>query len=397
MKVNLSKTEKFFIACLFCIIAFQINSCKEDVASPNTPAKSNFEKPPLLNDGWDVDYPNQVGINETPIIDMLRLLDSNANRIHSVLIIKDGKLVFEKYFGGYRYIGNPPGSEGAYITYGYDTLHYEASVSKSVASAIFSIAVDKGYFPDLEDKLINQMPQYSSILTGNKANISLKHLLTMSSGLAWDESTYPYGDPRNDVTALFLYSDPISFILSKALISTPGANFLYSSGSPNVISHLITLKTGLNFINFAEQNLFTPLGITSYKWEKIRYQYYFASGGLWLTPRSLAKIGYLYLNKGMWKGTRIISENMINQSLANYINPGWPNSNGYGFYWWRNSASVNGHTINYNYAAGWGEQLMFLVPQENMLVLINSGYYTVPITLSPFNLFHNYILSSVGK
>lgn len=397
MRLNLFKLGKFFIVCLLCVISFQVNSCKEDSVSPNLPYTSIFEKPPLLNDGWDVDYLYTTGINERSILDMLNFLDSNAHRIHSILIIKNGKLVFEKYFGGYKYIGNPPGSEGPYITYGYDTLHYLASVSKSVTSSIFSIAVDKGYFPNLDDRLINQIPQYSSVLTGNKANISLKHLLTMTSGLAWDESTYPYGDPRNDVTGLFLSSDPINFILSKALISTPGASFLYSSGSPNVISHLVTLKSGLNFINFAEQNLFTPLGISQYKWERIRGQYYFASGGLWLTPRSLAKIGFLYLNRGMWKGASVISENMVNQSLANYINPGWGNSNGYGYYWWKNTASVNGHNIDYSYAAGWGEQLMFLIPQSNMLVLINSGYFTVPVTVSPFTLLHNYILSSVGE
>jgi hypothetical protein len=154
MKVNILKTGKFLIASLFCIVAIQIYSCKEDAVNPNTLIKSNFEKPLQLNDGWDVDYMTQVGINETPIIDMLRLLDSNANRIHSILIIKNGKLVFEKYFGGYRYIGNPAGSEGEYINYAYDTMHYLASVSKSVTSAVFSIAVDKGYFPNLEDKLI---------------------------------------------------------------------------------------------------------------------------------------------------------------------------------------------------------------------------------------------------
>lgn len=397
MRFNIFKKEYLFIICLLNFIIL-MQSCKEDIANtPPTSTSGNFEKPPFLNDGWEVDYMASVGINDSCIIYMLNYLNNNNHRIHSILIIKNSKLVFEKYFGGYRYLGTQAGLEGEYITYGYDTLHYLASVSKSITSTVFSIAVDKGFFSNLDDKLINQLPQYSSILTGNKEYINLKHLLTMTSGLSWDETTYPYGDPRNDVTALFYQSDPIRFILSKSLITNPGSTFAYSSGSPNVISHLVSLKTGMNFINFTEQNLFSPLGITKYKWERLNGQYCFASGGLWLTPRSIAKIGYLYLNHGNWKGINIISDNMINHSFTKHINVPWlGSSGGYGYYWWLNSTSINGHTYDYANAAGWGEQFMFIVPSENMLVLFNGGYFTVPVSVSPLTLFNDYILKSIN-
>ncbi|MEZ4997477.1 MAG: serine hydrolase domain-containing protein [Bacteroidales bacterium] len=132
-----------------------------------------------------------------------------GHNIHSVLVVRGGKLVFEEYFAGYLYSSDPPGSNGDYLQYDRETDHFLASVSKTVTSVIFGAAVKEGFITDLDEKIIDIFPQYSDILTGKKADITVRHLLTMSSGLAWDESTTSYGDPANDVTKLFTSTDPI--------------------------------------------------------------------------------------------------------------------------------------------------------------------------------------------
>ena len=275
-------------------------------------------------------------------------------------------------------------------------LHWWASGSKSVTSVLFGIAIDKGLINnDVNEKILTYFPNYASILTGEKENLTVKHLLTMSSGLDWDESTYPFGDPRNDVTQLFQQSDPIRFTLMKSLHATPGIVFHYNSGVTNVLAQIISLKSNRNLLQFAEENLFQPLGITQYEWQRLSGNYYFASGGLSLRPRDMAKIGFLFLNDGKWNNNQIISQDWINASKQNYINPDMGFANGYGYQWWLNSVESGENTIDYLFAAGFGEQLMFVVPTLDLLVIFNCAYFDVPISVSPYQLIDDYIVPAL--
>ena len=336
-------------------------------------------------------------MSSTPLLQMMRYINQYENRIHSIIVIHENKLVFEQYFDGYLYSNNPPGSDGRYITYGMDTLHYLASVSKSVTSVLVGIAHDRGYITNISDKITGYFPQYSSILVGEKANITIENLLTMTSGLAWDESSYPYTDPRNDVTQLFYNSDPIGYILSRQLISTPGTSFHYNSGNTNVLAEMVHTTSEINLDAFSREYLFDPLGITSYKWEKIRGDIVFASGGLYLRPRDLAKIGSLYLNLGKWKDQQIISQDWIEASIHSYISTRFlPISTGYGYQWWLGTFRSGDRTFNCFLAAGWGEQYMFIFPDQNLIVVINCGYYLNTTTVSPFNLVNYFILPALS-
>ena len=208
----------------------------------------------LLMTGWSVGDAEEAGLNTDILSDMMNhIRDTEGHNIHSILVFKDGKLVFEEYFEGYLYSGDPPGSDGDYIMYDRETDHFLASVSKTVTSVIYGIAVKEGFITDLDEKIIDIFPQYSDVLTGDKGDITVRHMLTMSSGLAWDESSAPYGDPSNDVTKLFLSDDPLKEILSNTLLTIPGQTFLYNSGSTNVIGAVIEKHTGISLLNFREQ------------------------------------------------------------------------------------------------------------------------------------------------
>jgi len=214
----------------------------------------------------------------------------------------------------------------------------------------------------------------------------------MTSGLDWDETTYPYGDPRNDITGMFQSYDPIRFVLSKSMHAPPGVQFHYNSGVTNVLAEIIRLRSNQNFLQYADANLFQPLGITSYLWERIRGNYYFASGGLHLRPRDLAKIGYVFLNNGMWNGQQIVTQDWINASTTSYINPGWQGfANGYGYQWWMNTVNINGTNYDYSIAAGYGEQYMLVCPALDLILIFNGSYFGYPVTVSPFELIQDYI------
>jgi CubicO group peptidase (beta-lactamase class C family) len=335
-------------------------------------------------------------MNPNLLSDMLTFLNSSEHRIHSILIVKNGYLVFEKYFSGYMYNSSPPGSDGPYITYHRDTLHFLASVSKSVASVLFGIAIGRNDHQSLQNRVINYFPQYASILTGNKSEMTIEHFLTMTPGLTWDEYSYPYGDPRNDVTQLFIQSDPIRFVLEKPLNWLPGDHFHYNSGSTNVIAELTRLISQQSSWSFAEDSLFTPLGIHHYYWEEMGGDRIFASGGLYLSPRSLSKIGYLFLKGGQWRGEQIISQAWIDASVARHvIHTGNWEATGYGYQWWLCRYLSAGRYFDGYFAAGWGGQYMFVFPQEDLIVVFNGGYFLTPMTVPPVELLITYILPSL--
>lgn len=388
------RSNNYLIPLLFiaCTLA-----CQRD--STTAPAEETYfyQIPPKVDDGWEVASLSDAGMKEAKLIEMMNFIHQTTDhRIHSIVIIKDEKLVFEEYFEGFLFDTDQVQSQGPLIKYNRDTLHFMASVSKSVTSAAFGIAVDQGLVQNVDKKVIEYYPQYSTILTGQKSDITVKQLLTMTAGLAWDESSYPYGDSRNDVSGLFNTRNPIKFILEKPLETSPGLRFHYNSGYANILADIVKLHYDGNFKEFADEELFAPLNIRTYRWDMIGGDYIFASGGLYLKSRDLAKIGQLYLNKGTWKNQRLLSQEWVAASVQNYINPGAPNfATGYGYQWWLNTFQTGEKYSSCFMAVGWGDQLMFVFPQEKMVVVMTCGNFLTSAAVSPHSLVRNYILAAL--
>lgn len=378
------------IIALALVVVLFLGSCDNDV-SPGY----SYEIPPKTSDGWEVSSSNEVGLDSAQLIDMVDYLDSRyVHQIHSIVIVKNDRLVFEKYFEGYQYSNDPPGSNGDFILFNRETDHFLASVSKSVTSVIFGAAVKAGFINNVDTLLVDVLPEYEHILVGEKADITLEHLLCMSSGLDWDEWSTSYEDPANDVVALFNEEDPIEYILNKAMISSPGDEFHYNSGGTNVLGAIIEKETGMSLLDFGNEYLFDPLNIQGGLWEKMAAGYYFASGGIYLRPRELTKIGYLFLNEGSWNNKQIITREWISESRAPHIQTGdlIPQSESYGYQWWIMNFQANNQTYECFFAAGWGDQYMFIFPEQEMIITINSGNFSGTVNMSVIGFVEKYIL-----
>lgn len=358
----------------------------------------SYRVPEQTGDGWGTASLADVGMDEAPITDMMNTLSRlDEHPVHGIVVIKDGRLVFEEYFSG-EDLDLTDGLNFAYKDFDRDALHSQASASKSVTSILLGIAIDQDLVRGVNETMLSFFPEHSDLNDTEKGEITLQHMLSMSSGIPWDES-YPYTDPRNNLNQQFYSEDPIRYLLEQPLTAPPGTHFMYNSGTTNVLGDVVRVSSGTPLVEFADQHLFTPLGITSFDWVGFPLAPHIAvaSSTLYLRPRDMAKIGQLYLQGGEWNGNRIISEEWITESTNESIQvppsenpiPGF--IEGYGYQWWRGTFS-NGDIETY-FAAGWGGQFIFVLSEVDMVVVLTGGQFE-----GDFQGFHDaindYVLAS---
>ena len=371
-KIKRHFTMAAFFGVLISLVVYTL-ACNQSTYS--------YQIPEQMEDGWVTASLGDVGINEEHITDSMNsLLKADDNPLHSIIIVKDGKLVLEEYFSG-EDLSIYGGLHFEKKDFNRDKLHCLASASKSITSILLGIAIDQGKVESIHENLFSFFPEYSNLSDTTKNSINLQHLLTMSSGIPWDESC-PYDDPRNDLAQMVFYStDPVRYVLEKPVVASPGAAFIYNSGTTNILGEVIRRSTGLTLSDYANKYLFTPLGITSYDWVTFPNapDMAVASSLLYLKPRDMAKIGQMYLQKGIWNGNRIVSENWVIESTSQSIEV--PSSEevilgfntSYGYQWWRGTFS-NGNIDTY-YAAGFGGQFIFMLPEIEMVIVFTAGQF----------------------
>lgn len=351
---------------------------------PNPPAPDDtlpyvYAVPPRTGDGWETASLADVGLSAevlSRLVDLIR--EGTYPRVHGIVIVKDGKLVLEEYFNGFSFEGAVGDSIlGTWTWFDRDTPHNLASVTKSVTSTLLGIALDRGLIDSVETPAFEFFPEHADLRSARRDSITLAHLLTMTSGLEWDEHSYPYGDPRNDINALFSQADPIRYILAKPAADRPGTVWNYSGGSTNVLGDIVRRASGQSLEAFANEVLFAPLGIAAPTWVHLADGVTYASGDLRLRPRDMAKIGYLFINDGAWSGHEILSTSWIAEATARRAetwNPGW----GYGYQWWLYDFDVAGTTYPSFGARGWGGQAITVFPEQSLVVVQTGGNYLTP-------------------
>lgn len=313
-------------------------------------------------DYWPTSSPGTQRVDLTLLNE---ICEDNSHILHSLVVIRHGKLVFEKYFGDSNHL------------YTKDSKHILFSATKSFTSTLVGIAIDKGFIRSVNQYVLDFFPEYNfSNVDSRKRNLTLKHLLTMTSGLTWHE------EPSNDdLRRMYFNLDSVQYVLDKPMATEPGEYYRYNSGASHLLSAIIQKTTGKTTENFALQYLFKPLGIeeSDIIWMADSNGNSYGGIGLFLTPRNMAKLGQLYLDKGLWKGKPVIGRQIIrNQWIAAsskdqiegilFYGGASPVGiySGYGYQWWI-SEDLNSYT-----AMGYQGQMIFVHPPKDLVIVLTA-------------------------
>jgi CubicO group peptidase (beta-lactamase class C family) len=281
----------------------------------------------------------------------------------SVLVIRHGYIVFEKYYSGNA-----------------DTTRSLYWATSSVLSALIGIAIEQGLIRSVDQKMIDFFPiKARTTMDARVREISIRHLLTMSDGI------------RSAGNMLELFFDEDN-ALSVPLKSNPGLVFDYNEASPQILSMIITSTTGLTALDYGKKFLFDPIGITEIEWKELQ-GISAGSYGIQLRTRDMARIGYLYLREGMWQGRRILSESWINESTRQQILTGQSKEHwrGYGFYWWvSNFYSYRGY-----FAYGIGGQTICVIPDLDIVAVVTTSDFRDEPSWNYIDIIEKHVVSSV--
>jgi len=309
---------------------------------------------------------------------MISLLVQGINRgdygkQKSLLILRHGKLVHEQYFRG-----NGP-----------DTLMPMYSATKSWGSALIGIAIGNG---DLEgvnvplEQVFIDYPGPFQFDTGKQA-LTMEHVLTMRTGLAWDEWSTSFTDPANPVNQMTKSGDWWAFVLNRPMTAPADSVFRYSTGGSNLMGGVLWSLTGMSALEYSMQYLFAPLDITEHYVEvdlsggpKGSGITTFQAGltptghGLWLKASDLAKLGQLYLDRGVWDARRVLASQWINDSWKAYSDHAsdpqvFGEGVSYGYQWWNFIFPGTKGNVSVHLAWGWADQFIFVVPSLDLVMV----------------------------
>jgi CubicO group peptidase (beta-lactamase class C family) len=350
---------------------------------------------------WPLIQPSAAGFDSAA----LTALDADVaggkyGLVDSMLIIRDGKQVFARsYLHDYGKIyGERARHEGPlnhdvngpynYFSaefhpyYQISDLHTMQSVSKTVTSITIGIAIGRKEFPaDLDTPILKYFDDYKiANLDDRKRRITLRHLLTMTAGLEWNEDL-PYNDPKNSADIMESKRDWVEYVINQPMAAEPGKVWVYSSGVTQLLSHIFKKATGKNVDEYAAEYLFQPLGI-SYHWKHSPTGLPDTEGGLYISSSSLAKIGFLFLKNGMWEGKQIVPADWVRASVKPAMNVEDEGRHwGYGFQWWLQPWGKSPEKFAWA-ARGFGGQELRVVPEYDLIVVF-TGWDILPSSQEP--------------
>ncbi|MCG3086783.1 serine hydrolase domain-containing protein [Sporosarcina cyprini] len=232
------------------------------------------------------------------------------------------------------------------------------SITKSIVSILIGIMVDKGMITNIHEPIQNYFPELDALKDPQKREITIFHLLTMTSGLQAGQ----FQGSKNW----------IKFIVEQPVIHKPGSTFQYNSGDSHLLSAIIQKISGLTTAAFAERHLFYPLGIHKYIWVKDPQGINGGGFSLSLNVEDMVKIGSLFLHEGRFDSKQIISSSWLNQAKTPYqhFDTEREGKAGYGYQLWTYESTL--HPIDYYYANGLYGQYIFIVPKLNMMAVAKS-------------------------
>ena len=323
-----------------------------------------------MEDEWAVSEPQAQRLDPALICSIERELEKRTDaNPHSVVVVRNGAIVYEKYFAGpdQRWPQQHWGEQLQDTPHDLNTKHDLQSITKSVVALLVGAALDRGIIKSVDAPLLSFFPEYADLTDPRRDKITLRDLLTMQAGLDWPFR--PYLSMARKVDAA---SDPYRLVLQQPMVGEPGQTWRYNNGVAELIGGAVQKATGRRLDEFARDVLFEPLRITDWEWGQMASGNPGASWGLRLRPRDLAKIGQLILDHGAWRGRQIVSAEWIKEmTLPRVVTPKFS----YAYLWWRDQASMEGRSIEWIKGSGWGGQCLNIIPHLALVVVVTAGVY----------------------
>lgn len=303
------------------------------------------------------------------------LQDGKVSGLHTLLVARGRRLVFERYWEGEDWNRAIPLGK---VAYGPAVPHDLRSVSKSLVGMLYGVALADGKVPPPEAKLYAQFPEYADLAGApGRDRLTIAHVLSMTLGIEWDEVTYTYADPRNSEIMMDAAPDRYRFILERPIVGEPGVKWTYCGGATALLGRLIAKGTGQSLPEYARRVMFEPLGLGPTEWTTGRDGEPIAASGLRMRAPDLLRVGEMVLGNGAWQGRQIVPADWLKRSTEPVV--AIDEFRHYGWHWYLTDLPVGTppqpeHMI---VAIGWGGQRLFVVPAHDLVVAMNAGNYFI--------------------
>ncbi|MEO9804868.1 MAG: serine hydrolase [Reichenbachiella sp.] len=347
----------------------------------NTSCFYNDSIPPDQN-VWPVANPGDLNMNTEVLMAMDSAVNIHPNEgITSIVVVKEGSLVFENY-----YFGNDR-----------STLFDLSGVSSSLSNLALGRAIDMGLITSVDDSLYKYLPAFAQEFEDFplKKNITFEHLMTMKSGLSWNEFSTAFDGQENDIDRIIQSDDWVEYLITKPIDVLPGRRFSHNSAVPVLIAAAIENQYNDGYQSFLMKEVFGTLEVNNFDIANFRGNIN-SAWGISMSTLDLAKVGYLYLKRGDWFGRQVINENYMTSSVDVQANIDYYNS--FGWMWWRYSDNSNFLSLSENdvfFAAGIGNQRLYVVPHLELVVAITGENEQFDFTLTAPFVLKDYILESI--
>jgi CubicO group peptidase (beta-lactamase class C family) len=341
-----------------------------------------YKLPEKVDDGWEISSLDQEGIDPVIINDLIQsILSEEYKNIHSILLVKNGKLILEEYFHGYS----------------REKFHQLRSATKSIGSVLTGIAIDHGFLKDANEKIY----PYFKINNPDRKwderakDVRMRHLLTMTSGYDCDDHKSNFKCERG----MYKSKDWIEYALNLPMVNQPGEHWAYNSASLWLVGEMISKSSNMTIPAFAKSYLFNPLGITEFEWGFSPNGRAWIAGNAKMKPRDMAKFGYMVLNDGRWLGKQIVSKKWLEESTSEHVPlPDmrlYGGNYGYGYLWWLLRGIVNEKPVDAIAASGNGGQIIALFPKVDLVAVFTGGNYNNSLSAQPIEMLIKFILPAM--
>jgi CubicO group peptidase (beta-lactamase class C family) len=335
-----------------------------------------YQPPPALTDGWQTASADSVGLDPAPLEAAVNAIGEGAfPDVDSMLVVRQGRLVHEAYFNDFD----------------RERLHDLRSATKSITSVLVGIAIDQGLLTGVDERVLPRLGGGAGLRNADprKDAITVEHLLTMTPGLACDD--WNAASPGNE-EKMYKERDWVKFILDLPMVADPGTRYGYCTGGVVTLGAVIGNASGRRADAYAREVLFGPLGITRAEWELTPTGAVDTGGHIRMRPRDMAKLGQLFLQRGLWNGQRVVSEAWVERSTSFRVRT--VSNEEYGYLWWRRLTQRAGAPVPTFYAIGNGGQHIIVAPSLELVAVFTGSHYDGS-GLLPQQIFDRYVLTAV--